>query len=142
MSDIFGTVILILLSVYLMFISPVFQIQSRNTNIEEMLIISEINYFTDNIRNTGVIKKENLTNLYNTINSLSKKYNIFFDIIKTEYGSIVYINSKKDIEKIIESKGKISFEKGEYIKIRVESQNKLVTVYGGLIKKDGIADET
>jgi len=142
MSDIFGTVILILLSVYLMFISPVFQMQNRNTNIEEMFILSEINYFTDNVRNTGVIEKQSLLNLYNTINSLSKKYNIFLDVIKTEDGRIECINTKKSIEKVIESEGKFFLEKGQYIKIGVESKNKLVTLYGGLIKKDGIVDET
>lgn len=141
MGEAYGTVVAILIGVYLMFIAPVNNMIYENQKLEQMYIVNEITYFTESVRNTGNISEELYLALKNKITSLNNKYNISV----THYSNVY--NEDEDrmdffgeaeyqwkIEDELEANKVYTLEKDDYIKVVVEGKNGVVACYGGSVK--------
>lgn len=136
MSDVFGTVITILLCTYLMFIGPIQYYKFQEKITEEMYIINETTYFIDNIRNTGILSDVDYFNYKRELYKLSDLYKIKISVI--DYKDDMIKNSLSELEILEELKehNNYLFDQGDYIKITIQNKNKLVICYGGSIKNE------
>ena len=58
MSDAFGKIFAVFICVYLMFIAPITYMQKESQRLEETYILTETSIFVENVKNTGIISKE------------------------------------------------------------------------------------
>lgn len=144
MQEVFGTVVAILISVYLMFIAPLNFMVKENEKMEQMYILNEITMFTEQVRNTGEISDEMYLNLNEKISGLNGVYDveiIHYQNEKSEDSEeILYFEKQEYLEQIKKylSENKVYYlDKNEFIKIIVSTEEKVVAVYGGSIKNDG-----
>ncbi len=151
MEDTFGKVVAIFICVVQMFLIPVYLYDKNMERVEQNYIISEITYYVDAFRNTGIIEKEQYNNMRDKIFSLSQGYNINIthctheDIVVSEEVdsnriSEQYFNSMHyggSIENELYSNGVYYLKIYDYICVCVEDKNGYVVgCYGGSVKNE------
>ncbi len=143
MNETFSTVIAILLCVFLMIIAPVQNMKDSNNRIEQTYIQSKITNFVENSRNTGIISKKLLEDLYSSIYGLLRGYKVSIvhsTYIENETGINDFIdnNYSAQINEILEQEQRYLMKHNDYLNITVTSYaDDIVAVYGGGIKREG-----
>lgn len=148
MGEAYGTVVAIMLSVYMMFILPLNNMLYENEKLEQMYIVNEITYFVEQARNTGCIDKSMYLTLKKNITGLNNRYNIMITHYKSIYNEdeseIIYFGEENylwNIKEILEKNDIYNMSKNEYIKVSVSDGESMVACYGGGIKSGGKAPE-
>lgn len=143
MSEAYGTVVAIMLSVYMMFILPLNNMLYENEKLEQMYIVNEITYFVEQARNTGCIDKKMYLSLEKNITGLNNRYNIMITHYKSIYNEdeseIIYFGEENylwNIKEVLEETGVYNMSRNEYIKVFVSDGDGMVACYGGSIKNE------
>ncbi len=129
MNDIYGRVIFIFLAAVIMFLSPIRLYMIRRDNLIQSYVQTEVVYLTNNIKNTGVLTKEEYIMFLTKLGKTGK----LFDV------NIEKETKTKGFEKIKidESFTKHIFELDDFIRIRVEQKdcnNPIMAYFGGSIR--------
>ena len=148
MGEAYGTVVAIMLSVYMMFILPLKNMLYENEKLEQMYIVNEITYFVEQARNTGCIDKSMYLTLEKNITGLNNRYNIMITHYKSIYNEdeseIIYFGEENylwNIKEVLEENDIYNMSKNEYIKVSVSDGESMVACYGGGIKSEGKTPE-
>lgn len=143
MGEAYGTVVAIMLSVYMMFILPLNNMLYENDKLEQMYIVNEITYFVEQVRNTGCIDENMYLSLERNITGLNNRYNIMITHYKSIYNEdeseIIYFGEENylwNIKEVLEETGIYIMSKNEYIKVSVSDDESMVACYGGSIKNE------
>lgn len=143
MGEAYGTIVAIMISVYMMFIMPLNNMIYENEKLEQMYIVNEITYFVENVRNTGNISEDMYIGLTDKLVSMNSLYNIgithYKNIYNEDGSEILYFEEEKylyDIEDELQQNGIYYLKKNEYIKITVTKGDNMVACYGGSIKNE------
>lgn len=129
MNDIYGRVIFVFLAVVVMFLSPIKLYMIRKDNLIQSYVQTEVVYLTNNIKNTGVLTKEEYIIF---LTKLSKTGKLFDVNIEKET-----ITKAFEKIKIDESFTKHLFEINDFIRIRVkekDTKNPIMAYFGGSIR--------
>lgn len=143
MGEAYGTVAAIMLSVYMMFILPLNNMLYENEKLEQMYIVNEITYFTEQVRNTGCIDENMYLSLERKITGLNNRYNIMITHYKSIYNEdkseIIYFGEESylcNIKEVLKEGNTYYMKKNEYIKVSVSDDDGMVACYGGSIKNE------
>lgn len=143
MGEAYGTVVAIMLSVYMMFILPLNNMLYENEKLEQMYIVNEITYFVEQVRNTGCIDENMYLSLERNITGLNNRYNIMIthynSIYNEDESEIIYFGEENylwNIKEVLEETGIYRMSKNEYIKVSVSDGESMVACYGGSIKNE------
>ena len=139
MSDAFGKIVAILISVAIMFIAPVVLYSETADNTKNTYVFTTISEFVNEVENTGVISSDRYNMFINMLSNLKSGYNIEITHMKNDYINGEYIGSVIDNDEIIQSLDNESehrLKKGDFIKVTVKRKEKIVCFYGGGIKNE------
>lgn len=143
MNEAFGTVVALMLSIYLMFLAPLQCMMYENEKVERLYITNEITFFVEQVRNTGKISKDMYSALMEKVSSLNNLYTLeithYKNIFNEDKSQVLYFEEKEfteEIKKEIETGGYYKMGRNEYIKVMVTEDEKIVSVYGGSIKNE------
>ena len=139
MSDAFGKIVAILISVAIMFIAPVVLYSETADNTKNTYVFTTISEFVNEVENTGVISSDRYNMFINMLSNLKSGYYIEITHMKNDYINGEYICSVIDNDEIIQSLDNESehrLKKGDFIKVTVKRKEKIVCFYGGGIKNE------
>ena len=143
MNDIFGKIIAVFISVYLMFIAPVTYMEKELIRLEDSYVLTETSIFIENVKNTGIISKEEFKIYNDKIAALSNVYTLEIIHSKHSYdyesGNISFSSNNyfyDDISKAINEEGMYYLEETDYFKITVYRDSKPIVFVGGGVKNE------
>jgi len=144
MEDTFGKVVAIFICVFQMFLIPLYLYDKNMERVEQTYILSEITYYVDNFRNTGIIEQEQYENMRSRIYSLSGGYDI--NVTHCTYEEDKQIESgeslnatyyESNIEEELSRNGIYYLRQNDYINVYVENdKGGIVGFYGGSVKNE------
>ena len=143
MSDAFGKIFAVFVCVYLMFIAPITYMQKESQRLEETYVLTETSIFIENVKNTGIISKEEYDKYISKIAAMKNIYNIEIvhckNLYNYETGSIVFAAEnyyKVDIEDKLIKDGMYYLDEMDYIKITIYNNGNPIVFVGGGIKNE------
>ena len=143
MNDAFGKIVAVFISVYLMFIAPVIFMEKEVTRLEDSYVLTETSIFIENVKNTGIISKEEFDLYFDKIAALDSLYTLEIVHSKHRYnyesGNISFLENNyflDDITKDLNNNGIYYLNETDYLKITVYRDSKPVVFVGGGVKNE------
>ena len=145
MGNAFSKIVAIILSVIIMFIIPVKYYALENRKLVNARILDEITYFTDGVRNTGILGNRDYILLCETLYHLGGGYKIEMihwnheDENKDIAFNRPYFDQAYSTEDILRQlkTGDYYLKERDYIKIIIrDKKDEIVAWYGGSVKNE------
>lgn len=163
MSDAFGKIVGFMLASVLLFLVPLTFYAGRQQNLIQLYIIGESMQFVESVKNTGVITEDMYRDFEDKVYGLSGRYKIELARTHYEYNKDVlgdYVKTEEvfclpQLEEEMTENGRIEFEEGDYVYLRVTRTGKgviecisdcapgvvvpekeVISFYGGYVKNE------
>lgn len=140
MSDAFSKIVAILLTVVMMYIIPVFYMREEADRLKQTYVLETIISFTDGVRNTGILGKEDYEMLLYELGGLNDIYTVEFthcvsDIDNTQDNYYICRYYNEQMLQAFERGEDYYLAKSDYLKVVVKDRDKhIVAWYGGSVR--------
>ena len=141
MEDIYGKVVSLLLGIVILFLIPVLYEKERMENLVQVSLMTETEYLVDGVCNTGVMTKQMFDKyreklqVYGgcNIELIHTKSKFTADSQTGEIKEQLICVYEDEMIKILETEGSYGFRRGDFLRIQVKKDGKILLYYGGTI---------